>query len=78
MFTAGAAPTPTVNVTGVPAETAVVGPVMVIPVRALVLTVTVAVLPATFAVTIVVRVAVRVVLATPLESVVADPAPSEP
>ena len=59
MFTAGAAPTPTVNVTGVPAATAVVGPVMLTPVRALRLTVTVAVLPATFAVTIVVRVAVR-------------------
>ncbi len=78
IFTAGAAPTPTVNVIGVPAAIAVVGPVMLTPVRALRLTVTVAVLPATFAVTIVVRVAVRLVLATPLESVVADPAPSCP
>lgn len=76
MFTVGAAPTPTVKVTGVPAEVAVVGPVMLMPVRALRFTVTVAVLPATFAVTIVVRVACSVVFATPLESVVACPAPS--
>ena len=54
------------------------GPVMLTPVRALRLTVTVAVLPATFTVTIVVRAAESVVLATPFESVSAEPAPSCP
>ena len=61
-----------------PAATGVVGPVIVTPVRALTVTVTVAVLPATLAVTIVCRLAVRDVLATPLASVETDPEPSCP
>ena len=78
MLVAGAAPTPTVKVTGVPAAIAVVGPVMLTPVRAFKLTLTVAVLPATLTVTIVFRVAVSVVFAMPLESVFAVPAASCP
>jgi hypothetical protein len=61
----------TVNVTGTPAETGVVGPLMLTPVLGFSFTVTVAVLPATFAVTIVSREVVSVVRATPSASVTA-------
>src|SRR3954453_7450923 len=79
------APTATVNVAGCPAETCVVGAVMVIPVRGLGVRVTSAVLPAALAVTFAERapaldalVAVNVDVATPEASVVAVTGFSEP
>jgi hypothetical protein len=71
-------PTPTVNVTGTPADTSVVGPASVMPVRGLSFTVTVAVFPATLAVTMVSRDVVRAVRATPFSSVTADVGSNEP
>jgi hypothetical protein len=66
------AETPTVNVAGTPADTGVVGPAKVMPVRGLRLTVTSAVFPATLAVTFAVREINAVMLATPDWSVVAE------
>jgi hypothetical protein len=65
------AATATVNVAGTPAETGVVGPVSVTPVRGFRPTVASAVLPATFAVTFAGRDVFRVTVATPLASVMA-------
>ena len=65
------AATPTVNVAGTPADTGVVGPARVRPVRGLRLSVISTVFPATLAVTFAVRVINAVILAVPLSSVVA-------
>ena len=67
-----------VNVAGDPAETCVDGGVMPMPVRGLRSTTTVAVFPATFAVTVDLRVVVSVMLATPFASVFALAADSVP
>ncbi len=67
-----------VNDAGWPAAIDVVGAVMVMPVRGFSETATVAVFPATFAVTVDFAVAVSVTLATPLESVFALGADSVP
>ena len=63
-------PTPTVNVAGTPADTGVVGPARVIPVRGFSPTLTSAVFPATFTVTLAARDVVSVVCAVPEASVV--------
>jgi hypothetical protein len=70
--------TPTVNEAGTPADTGVVGPAMVTPVRGFNRTVTSAVLPATFAVTLASRLVVSDTLAVPEASVSADDAESVP
>jgi hypothetical protein len=71
-------PTPTVNVAGTPADTGVVGPARVTPVRGLRPTVISAVFPATFAVTFVTREVVSETRAVPLSSVVADELDNDP
>ena len=70
--------TPTVNVAGTPAETGVVGAVIVIPVRGFSLTVISAVFPATFAVTFASRDVVSKTVAVPESSVTAEDADRVP
>jgi hypothetical protein len=66
-------PTAIVKLVGTPAEIWPVGGVMVMPVRGLIVTVAVAVLPAALAVTVASCEVVNVVAAVPLESVVTVP-----
>src|SRR6476661_6014776 len=72
------AATPTVNDAGTPAAIAVVGAARVIPVRGLRLTATVAVFPATFAVTVAFCEVVSSAVAVPKSSVVAVLGESDP
>ena len=70
--------TVTVKLVGMPAAICPVGGVMLMPVRGLIVTVAVAVLPAAFAVTVASWLVVRVVRAVPLASVVAVDGLSRP